>query len=95
MYQEEKSGCDPSGLAADPAGPAGPCPEPAGPYPEPAPCPQPPCGGVGGCDGCGVVGAVCAAEAAPRPPVLAADAGAPRGGPVFAAGGSGGLITVG
>jgi hypothetical protein len=84
LYQEEKSGCDPSGLAAELAGSAG-------PYPEPAPCPQPPCGGVGGCDGCGVVGAVCAAEAAAE--AAAADAaGVPRGGPVF---GSGGLITVG
>ena len=53
MYQEEKSGCDPSGLA----GSGEPYPELPGAYPEPAPCPQPPCGGVDGCDGCGVVGA--------------------------------------
>jgi hypothetical protein len=100
LYQEEKSGCDPSGLAAGPAGSGELYPEPAGAYPEPAPCPQPPCGGVGGCDGCGVVGAVCAADAAADAAAAAAaaalaDAGAPRGGPVFGAGGSGGLITVG
>ena len=44
----------------------------------------------------GVVGAVCAADAAAdAAAAAAADAGPPRGVPVFAAGGSGGLITVG
>jgi hypothetical protein len=43
-----------------------------------------------------VVGAVWAAgDAAEAAAAAAAEAGAPRGGPVFAAGGSGGLITVG